>query len=54
MKLKECGMFDRQNKLKLAAQLTLKTAALKQPHPVSFLRRQVTEFVVRFVVITVG
>ena len=40
--------------VKLAAQLTLKTAEPKQRHPVSFLRSQVTEFVVKFIVITVG
>ena len=40
--------------LKLAALLTLKTAQLKQRHPVLFLRSQVTEFVVKFIVIMVG
>ena len=39
---------------KLAARLTLKTAELKQRHPVLFLQSQVTEFAVRFIVIAVG
>ena len=54
VKLKECGVFDCYYKVKLAAWLMLKTAAPKQRHPVLFLGSQVTEFVVRFVVITVG
>ena len=48
MKLKQCGVFDCYNKVKLAARLTLKTAAPRQQHLVSFLRHQVTEFVVKF------
>ena len=54
MKLKERGVFGCYNKVQLAAWLTLKTAAPWQQHPVLFLRRQVTEVVVKFVVITVG
>ena len=46
-------MFDYCNKVKLAAWLTLKTAEPKQQHPVSFLLSQVTEFVVKFIVIMV-
>ena len=38
----------------LAARLTLKPAELKQQHPVLFLQSQVTEFVVKFIVIKVG
>ena len=36
MKLKECSVFDWYNKVKLAARLTLKTAAPWQGHPVCF------------------
>ena len=39
--------------VKFAARLTLTTAEQKQRHPVSFLRSQVTEFVVKFIVIMV-
>ena len=40
--------------VRLAAKLTQKTAALKQRHRVSFLRHEVTEIVVKFLVIAVG
>ena len=53
MKLKEYSVFDCYNKVKLAAPLTLKTAAPWQRHLVQFLRCQDTEFVVKFVVITI-
>ena len=54
MTLKEGGVFDCYNNVKLAARLTLKTTAPWRQHPVSILRRQVTRFVVEFIVITVG
>ena len=44
MKLKECGMLDCYNK----------ASKVSTWHPVSFLRCQVPEFVVKSAVITVG